>query len=456
MRLPALFRSKAIAPVAQSAGAWYPVFESYAGAWQQNVVVSRDAVLANPYIFACQTLIARDIAKLRVRLVEKSGRIWRETASPAFSPVLRKPNHFQTRNQFWESWMLSKLGRGNAYVLKQRDNRGIVVALYVLDPNRVTPLVSDDGQVFYDLATDNLPGLMQQVTVPAREIIHDRWNCLYHPLVGLSPIFANGIAATQGLRIQDNSATFFSNQSRPGGILTAPGKISDDTAARLKAAFDANYSGANAGKIAVVGDGLTFAQLSVTAEDSQLVEQLKWTAEAIAATYHVPAYMVGAAPVPTAGNVQELNLRYYSQCLQSLIEDAESLMDEGLGLDGFSIGTEFDTDNLLRMDSKSQMEMLQLGVGAGVLAPDEARERINRGPVPGGSMPYMQQQNYSLEALAKRDAQEDPWAKPEAPVPPTLQVAEPEPKPEEDQTDKAIGLLAIKMMKGGPCLTLNG
>jgi phage portal protein BeeE len=40
--------------------------------------------------------------------------------------VLRKPNRFQTRIQFLESWALSKLSRGNTYVLKQRDNRNVV------------------------------------------------------------------------------------------------------------------------------------------------------------------------------------------------------------------------------------------------------------------------------------------------------------------------------------------
>lgn len=404
MKLPSLFRRKALAPVSQSRGSWWPVFESYSGAWQSNVVVSRDSVLANPHIFACQTLIARDIAKLRVRLLEQRGKIQVEVTNPAYSPVLRKPNPFQTRNQFWESYFLSKLSRGNAYVLKVRDGRQVVVALYVLDPNRVTPLVADDGSVFYDLAVDNMAGIGQQIVVPAREMIHDRWNTLYHPLVGLSPIFASGVAATQGLRIQDNSAVFFGNQSRPGGILTAPGKIAPETAERLKSTFEARYSGENAGKIAVVGDGLTFTSLGVSAEDSQMVEQLKWTAEAICSTYHVPPHMIGAGPVPTNNNVQALLMTYYSQCLQSLIEDAESLLDEGLGLGSAGLGTGFDIEGLLRMDSKTHMEMLGEGVGRGILSPNEARERFNLAPVDGGEYPLLQEQNWSLEDLAKRSS----------------------------------------------------
>ncbi|HZG65693.1 MAG TPA: phage portal protein, partial [Herpetosiphonaceae bacterium] len=156
---------KALAPVAQGRGGWWRIFESYAGAWQQNVEVRYDSVLSNHADFACRTLIASDIAKLRIKLVQKDADgIWAETTNPAYSPVLRKPNHFQNRMQFIESWVLSKLQRGNTVALKQRDGRGVVKALYVLDWTLVTPLVADDGSVFYQLNTDNLSGLPESVT----------------------------------------------------------------------------------------------------------------------------------------------------------------------------------------------------------------------------------------------------------------------------------------------------
>src|SRR5690606_2174574 len=140
--------------------------ESYSGAWQQNVTISQDTVLSFHAVFACQTLIASDISKLRVKLVaQDSDGIWSETKNAAYSPVLRKPNGFQNRMQFFENWVLSKLQRGNAYILKQRDGRGVVVRLYVLDPQLVTPLVSDSGEVFYELRVDNLTGVQDRVIV---------------------------------------------------------------------------------------------------------------------------------------------------------------------------------------------------------------------------------------------------------------------------------------------------
>jgi HK97 family phage portal protein len=415
--------TKAVSPVPTNRG-WYSIMESFAGAWQRNIVINRDTVLSNHAVFACQSLIASDISKLPLFLYQRdSDGVWVEVTNPAYSPVLREPNRYQTTMQFIESWVISKMQSGNTYVLKERDNRGVVVRLHILDPRLVTVLVSDDGSVFYDLSNDNLAGLDGgNVRVPASEIIHDRFNCLFHPLVGISPIFAAGLAATQGLSIQEDSAIFFKNGARPGGILTAPGAIQDDTAARLKAYWDENYSGSNAGKVAVLGDNLKYEALRSKSTDSQMIEQLKWSAEIICGVYHVPPFMIGVGAEPTYDNVQTVTLRYYSQCLQVLIEAITRLLDKGLNLDGTTIGVDFDTDELLRMDALTQMDVLEKSKGK--LTVNEQRKRLNRGPVTGGDTVYLQEQDHSLEWLAKRDAM-------------PIEAPAPEPAPAADNDNEA-------------------
>lgn len=422
-------------------GGWWPmVRESFTGAWQKNIEIKQDSVLSFHAVFACQTLIASDVAKLRIKLVaQDSDGIWSEVKNPAYSPVLRKPNAYQNRIQFVESWVLSKLQSGNAYILKQRDRRRVVTALYVLDPSRVKPLVADDGSVYYELNADHLSGVADPVVVPASEIIHDRFNCFFHPLVGLSPIFANGLAATQGLSIQSNATQFFQNGSQPGGVLTAPGNISDETAIRLKAHWDGNYTGANVGKVAVLGDGLKYEAMAVKAVDAQLIEQLKWSAEVVCSTYHVPPYKIGIGAQPTFNNVQALNTEYYSQCLQVLIEAMELCLDEGLGT-GEALGTELDIDNLLRMDSVTQMEVLDKSKG--ILSPNEQRAKLDKKPKAGGDSPMLQQQNFSLEALAKRDAQTDPFGI--APAPATAPVDAPEAANDDTELQAARAMIALQ------------
>jgi HK97 family phage portal protein len=431
--------SSTLAPVDNRGGWWGIIRESFAGAWQQNVEVRLDTVLTYSAVFRCVSLIASDVAKMRCRLValDDDG-IWAETENTAYSPVLRKPNRYQNRIQFFTNWIESKLIHGNAYVLKQRDGRGVVVALYVLDPNRVKPLVAPDGSVFYQLQRDDLAGVtLDTVTVPAKEIIHDRWNTIYHPLVGVSPIYACGLAAVQGIRIQNNSAHFFGNGSNPGGVLTAPAAISDETAARLKAHWDNNYTGENVGKVAVLGDGLHYEPMAVKAVDAQLIEQLKWSAETVCSVFGVPPYKVAVGAAPAYNNVEALNQQYYSDCLQIHVESVELCLDEGLEL-AKPYGTEFDLDDLLRMDSATQIDTLTKGVKGGLMKPDEGRRRIGLKPTPGGDAVYLQEQNYSLAALAKRDALADPWAKGQT-APPS--EAEPDEDEEAEQERAVIALI---------------
>ena len=433
MRLPK-FLTKFMSTLTRVSSSWawpWIVRESTTGAWQTNVTTdANETLLTFSTIYSCVTGIASDVAKMRIKLDRDENGIWVEvTSGSPWLPVLRKPNHFQNRIRFLESWIVSKLLNGNAYVLKQRDNRRIVTSLYVLDPTRVVVLVAEDGGVYYQLRQDYLSQQdKDQVVVPAAEIIHDMMCPLWHPLIGVSPLYACALSGTMGNKIMNASTGFFTNRSMPGGVLTAPGAISNDTAARLKASFEANFSGANSGRLAVLGDGLKFEAMQLTAEQSQLAEQLKWTTSDIARAFHYPEFKLGAALPPYAGNVEALITDYYTACLQILVESLELCLDEGLELPR-DMGTELDLDGLMRMDTLGLYDANTKAVGGGWMAPNEARYKANFIPVSGGESPMIQQQNYSLAALAKRDARADPFAVGKPPAPPPTEPAPPAPAP---------------------------
>lgn len=406
------------------------VREPFAGAWQKNITADPPSnLLANSAVYACVTGIASDVAKLRIKLDEDIDGIWTEiTKGSPFLPVLRKPNGYQTRIEFIQEWITSKLLAGNAYILKERDARGVVNALYVLNPIRVQPLVATDGSVFYRINQDYLTGVKQTIEIPASEIIHDRMACLWHPLVGVSPLYACAMSTTMGNKIQANSTNLFGNASRPGGQLLIPGRIDKPSADALKQQFEANYGGVNVGRTIVLTDGMKFEPIMLTAEASQLIEQLKWTVEDVARAFHYPVWKLGGPLPPYSSGPQALTMMYYTDCLQELIEKFELCMDEGLELPS-GMGTELDIDNLLRMDTAALYDTNSKAVGGGWMAPDEARFRANYKATPGGSTPYLQQQNYSLAALAKRDAGPDPFAKTSPPATPAAPDITPAPEP---------------------------
>lgn len=409
------FRRRAKSGSEVSRQGWIPLFgymhEPYAGAWQQGASVSRETLLAFHAVFSCISLITGDIARMRLRLMRSDEQgIRKEVTTGDHARLCRRPDVRQNRIQFLQLWMNSRLCHGNAVALKIRDNRGKLKELRLLDWRRVTPLVAEDGSVFYRVSPDRNCGINTDVVVPSREVIHDRFNCLFHPLIGLSPMYAAGLAAMQGHHIQENSTYFFRNGGRPSGVIEVPGSITEENAAKLKDRWDSGYTGENTGKTAILSNGAKYTPTIISPVDAQTVEQLRMTAEIVCSVFHVPAYKTGVGDMPSYENIEALEQQYYSQCLQTHIESIELLFDEALEIEGSEFSTEFDVGALLRMDSERRMKTLGDGVKNTILTPNEARKRENLPPLPGGDALYLQQQNYSLDALSRRDAREDPFS----------------------------------------------
>lgn len=393
--------AKSLSNVPVSRGWWPLIREPFTGAWQRNKEERIDTLLQYPTLYACVSRIATDIGKMPFSLKAKnSNGIWEVIESPAFSPVLRKPNHYQTAQQFREHWSLSKKTQGNTYALKGRDMRGVVIGLYILDPCRVMPLVSDSGEVFYQLYTDNLnllPDGETDLIVPATEIIHDRCICPFHPLIGLPPIAAAYWPALKNMRILRSSSEFFANNAQPSGILSAPGAISDGTADRLRAYWNENFTGANAGKVAVVGDGLQFVSLASKSVDSQMVEQLRYSDEQICQPFGIPPFKVGLGSIPAGLGVDAINQLYYDDALQADIQAMECLLSEGLNTYPYKV--DLDESVLMRMDAGKKAEYHKTLIDGSIETINDARMSFNLAPLAGGNTVYMQMQDMPLDQV---------------------------------------------------------
>ncbi|WP_151803983.1 phage portal protein [Acinetobacter bereziniae] len=407
------FRGKKSYQTARNAGTWNSLFvqEPFSGAWQENKEITREDMTAFYAVFACISLISKDIGKMPVLLKKKKEGVLVDALTPKeLVRVFRKPNHYQNWQQFNEQWTQSLLLRGNTYIFKVRDAFGELYRLVILNPDLVTTLVDDNGEIFYQLSNDRLTQT-DNVIIPASEIIHDRINALYHPLIGLTPIMACALASEQGISILRNSKNFFANGSRPGGVIEVPGPLDAEKAKDIKSKWDINYGGANVGKTGLLSDGAKYVSIGMKATDSQLIEQLNMSARIVCTAFNVPPFKIGVTDVQGATKVSDLNEIYYSDCLQSYIEARENLLDEGLNLQDYKVEAFLDLDVLIRMDSTSKIAYFKDGISAGIFSPNEARQKLGYLPVNGGESPMIQQQNFSLEALAKRDAKDDPFGK---------------------------------------------
>lgn len=387
--------------------------------------ITHDEIVLSDVLFSCLTMITNDIAKLPLNLITSDNNNIQSVVNVGneYNKVLNKPNEFQNIQQFLASWVMSKLKAGNTYVLKNYVGN-TVKSLYVLDADRVTVAITPTGEIFYKYRVDTSRNLVDlgsivetteeksTVIIPSRFIIHDRFNTLNHPLLGVSPIAACMLASTQNVRIQKFADTFFKNNARPGGILVVP-NLDEETAKKVSNDWRTKFSNGGSGQVAVFGDDVKYTDLSnsgMSALDAQLVEQFKMSATSICRTFHIAPFLVGVGDYPTVNNIEVLSQAYYSQTLQTLLESIELCLSEGLGIgrnSNTNLAVSFDLDALLRMDTETKINTLTTAVGSGIVAPNEARAKLNYKPVDGGDTPYLQQQNYSLSALNKRDAQED-------------------------------------------------
>lgn len=410
--------TKAMQPL-QSIGGWKPlIHEPYTGAWQRNEEIRLPSLTTYPTLYACLMRIVSDIGKLPYTLksYNPNTNVWSTVTNPAYSPVLRKQNHYQTAQQFREAWMVSKLTQGNTYVLKERDNRGVVVALYVLDPCRVQPMVSDSGYVFYELNVLDRSLLPENygretLVVPASEIIHDRCITLHHQLIGVPPLCAAYWPAVKNLKILKSSAEFFGNNAQPGGILTAPAGMSEADAKEIQQFWQSNYSGQNSGKIAVLGADMKFTSFAMKSADSQLVEQMRYSDEQICQPFGIPPFKIGIGSIPAGMKTDDINLLYHSDALQTHIESMENLLDDGLKVSE-PLGIELDTEPLLRMDTEKRATVWGKMVGDGVSTPNEARREFGLIPLEGGDTVYMQQQDFPLDQVRLNKIEQTPEVAP--------------------------------------------
>jgi hypothetical protein len=265
--------------------------------------------------------------------------------------------------------------------------------------------------------------------VPASEIIHDRFNCLFHPLVGLSPVFAAGLAATQGLKIQNHSASFFDKGAMPSGMLTAPGRITQDVADRLKADWREICRQPECRQA-----GRARRRPGIQADDDERGRRAA----------HRPAEMVGRGGLlhlPCAA-LQDRHrpAADLQQCpgAQHRILFAMPAGAVRIGRGAARRGPEYRRDLGHRVRHRQSAAHGQRHADGGARQGQErdGAERGAQGDQPAAGGRRRQRlppaAGFSLEALAKRDAKEDPFAK----AGPSTSSAAPPPAANDDEEQR--------------------
>ena len=223
--------------------------------------VSQQTAMQVSAVFACVRGRAETVASLPWPVYKRlrGGGKERDPEHPLYELLHDQPNERQSAIEFRED-MVGHLDLwGNAYAEIERDGAGRVRALWPLRPDWVVEQrVNDRPYYVVSLPDGTRKGL------PADRV----WHC--RAFMGLSIIAQAREAIGLAMAGEEYGARFFSNDSRPGGVLKHPGKLQPEGFKRLKESWEAAHSGlSNAHRVAILEEGTEWQQSGIAPEDAQ-------------------------------------------------------------------------------------------------------------------------------------------------------------------------------------------
>lgn len=340
--------------------------------------VSAGTSLRYAPVWRAVSLIAMDVGKLPMLVYRRQdGGKERTPEHPAYGLLRYAPNGEMSALSFRQTLQAHVLLRGNGYAYILRDGAGRPMELWPLDPDAVTP-VRADGRLWYvyrrpDGTSTKLEG---------GNVLHVRglgWNGLQ----GFGVIEMAADSLGMGMGAQRYTAKFFANGARPGVVLEHPEKLSVDAQKALREGWERMHQGLdNAHRTVVLAEGMKASTLSLTAQDAQLLETMRFGILEVANWFGVPPHKLGDASRTSYNSLEQENLAYLAEALDGWLcvwegEAREKLLTEREKAADSHV-VEFVRQALLRTDLRTRGAYYRMALGNRPwMTPDEARAAEN-------------------------------------------------------------------------------
>ena len=356
-----------------------------------GIVVSQGEALRDVITMACVSIRAADLAKLPVHVMRRRANGGSEVAKThAVERLLRRPNSWQTKFEFFEMMQACYLLKSNAYAPIKRNGRGEPVAMIPVNPDRVGLWEAPDGDLFYRVTRSNQHEIAELASFPqlisGDDVLHLRGLSL-NGLLGVSRIGLARDAIGLSLALERYSSALFARGARPGGVLETDNRLSDPVFDRFKAQWKERFSGlSNAGETPILEEGLKWKPATMTSVESQTIDARRLQIEQIATAFDVPLHRLGIIPEGGGQGILQAHQMYLNNTLSTDAERWENKLNDMFGLDGEEIFVEFDLDYFNRADIQTRFTAIRTGVVGGFIKINEARRGEGLPDVVGGDV----------------------------------------------------------------------
>lgn len=349
--------------------------------------VNERTAMQTTAVYACVRILSEAVASLPLNLYRytDTGKE-RVYDHPLYHVLHDEPNEEMTSFVFRETLMSHLLIWGNAYAQIIRDGRGQVLALYPLLPDKMQVDRAENGELYYIYSrnSEENPNFKETGDIILRkdEVLHIP-GLGFDGLIGYSPIAMAKNAVGMTIATEEYGASFFANGATPGGVLEHPGVLKDP--AKVRDSWHSVYGGSkNAGKVAVLEEGMKYQQIGIPPEEAQFLETRKFQINEIARMYRIPPHMVGDLEKSSFSNIEQQSLEFVKYTLDPWVCRWEQAMMKDLLLpqEKKDYFIKLNVDGLLRGDYQSRMNGYSVARQNGWMSANDIRELEDMNPIP--------------------------------------------------------------------------
>ena len=365
---------------------------------ESGISVTDERALKVSSVWACVQLISQAVAGLPLNVYreEESGREPMKSRHYLTDLLHVQPNSWMKPRDFRLAMTVQMALWSNAYAeIRRMGDR--VVSLMPLRPGRMTPFITDDGQLTYHYAVD------EGVKVYAKESI------LHLKMFSTDGVVAcernNFARESYGLSVSADmyASKQFANGGRPGGVLEVDEFLTKDQREQIRQLYQGMSEGAmNSGRMWVLEGGMKYNALDFSADQMQMLASRSHQVSEIARYFGVPSVLIGAGDNSSSAwpaSFEQQMLMFLTHTIQPYLDEWEDAIRYSLIPRNSNINVDHDTASLVKMDSSAKASFLSTLVQNGLMTRNEARKHLHLPEMDGASDLTVQTNLSPLEEL---------------------------------------------------------
>lgn len=255
---------------------------------QTEEEIVRDPYMQDVWVANCVDIISRNVGRADFEIKVNGVK----TSDGFAARLFDEPNPYMSRFELWQRtaawWSLE----GEAFWYFGNDYAsGVPKELHVLNPRKIQA-VMNSGEITKWVYEEN----REKFIILPSEIIHFKnWNP-YNHYRGLSPLLCMKDEIGEDILASRQYRKLLKEGGIPKGLLKTDQILTEADAELLEKKWESKYGSGVKNKIAVLGKGTEYQQLTFSPDVLKLYDMKKWNLYTILARYGIP---------PRVANIQD-------------------------------------------------------------------------------------------------------------------------------------------------------